>query len=106
MTTKQEFAKKLKGHDWYHRYSDDSRYYRAGVAERRELNSLRDELNCPFDMDELFKWSHNMIVEQFAEETPGEWFRQPRKFKCVAPCSRFELITQSEWDAIMNWLDN
>ncbi len=99
-----EFAKKLKGHDWYFGYSDDHRVWKRGHAASRKLRLIHEELNCPFDMGTLCKWAHNMILEQFAEEEPNQWYRQPRKYKCVAPSSRDELITQSEHDDITSWL--
>ena len=52
----------------------------------------------------LCKWAHKMILEDFAEEAPGEWYRQPRKYKCVAPTKREELITLAQHDEITNWM--
>ena len=106
MSDRKDFQAKLISHDWYYSYSDDHRYWTNGRNQRRELNNLRDSLSCPFDMGELFMWAKDMVVEQFAEESPGEWFRQPRKFKSVAPCKRDELISLSKWNEIQGWMDS
>ena len=47
-----------------------------------------------------------MILENFAEEVPGsdDWYRQPRKYKCVAPAKRESLITQAQHDEITQWM--
>ena len=101
---RSDFAKKLKGHDWYYAYSDDHSVWRRGNAASQKLRAQHKELDCPFDMGLLLKWSHKMILEQFAEEEPGAWYRQPRKYKCVAPSKREELIMQAEYDEITAWL--
>lgn len=99
-----EFGSKLKSHDWYYGYSDDHRVWTRGRDAAARLRRTHEELDCPFDMKLLNKWAHNMILEQFAEEAPGEWYRQPRKYKCVAPIKREELITQAQHDEITNWM--
>ena len=99
-----EFGKKLKQHDWYYGYSDDHRVWTRGRNAAAALAKTHDELDCPFDMKLLCKWAHKMILEQFAEEAPGEWYRQPRKYKCVAPTKREELITLAQHDEITNWM--
>ena len=103
MTTRKEFEKKLRNHDWFYAYSDDHRYWTAGRdAESRLLDQHR-ELSCPYPLITLRKWAHNMILEQFAEEEPGEWYRQPRKYKCIAPTALRDLMTQAEHDLITDW---
>ena len=99
-----EFGSKLKGHDWYYGYSDDHRVWTRGNAAHKRLVAARTNLDCPFTMGELRNWAHNMILEQFAEEAPGEWYRQPRKYKCIAPTKREELMTQAQHDEITQWM--
>ena len=99
-----EFGSKLKQHDWYYGYSDDHRSWTRGRDQAAVLRSAHAELNCPFTMKELSKWAHKMILEQFAEEEPGAWYRQPRKYKCIAPTKREELITQAQHDEITQWM--
>ena len=101
-----EFGTKLKQHDWYYGYSDDHRYWTRGRDQAAVLRVAHKELDCPWDMGTLQKWAFKMIVEEFAEEVPGsnEWFRQPRKYKCVAPVKHEELITQAQHDEITNWM--
>tara|TARA_B100000131_G_scaffold263311_1_gene260088 strand:+ start:948 stop:1298 length:351 start_codon:yes stop_codon:yes gene_type:complete len=101
---RSEFGSKLKTHDWYYAYSDDHSVWRRGRDASARLRRTHEELECPFDMGILNKWAHNMILEQFAEEAPGEWYRQPRKYKCVAPAKREDLITQAQHDEITNWM--
>ena len=105
-TNRLTFGTKLRSHDWYYAYSDDHNYWVRGDQQRKELKAMHKNLECPFDFVELSKWAHNMILEEFAEENPGEWYRQPRKYKCVAPTTRGQLITQSEWSDIQNWFES
>jgi len=99
------FGSKLQNHDWYYAYSDDHSYWTRGRQQKMELEAMHKNLGCPYDFVELRKWAHNMIVEQFAEENPGEWYRQPRKYKSIAPCSRKDLITEQEWSDIQSWFE-
>ena len=99
-----EFGSKLKTHDWYYAYSDDHRVWRRGTEASGRLRAASEELNCPFDMGILKQWAHNMIVGQFAEEAPGEWYRQPRIYKSIAPVKFEDLITQAQHDEITNWM--
>jgi len=55
-------------------------------------------------MDMLFKWSYDMIVEDFAEESPGEWYRKPHEYKNVSSSQREDLITRDEHNIITQWL--
>ncbi len=101
---RSEFGKKIKSHDWYYGYSDDHRVWTRGKDAARVLRVTHEELDCPFDMGLLEKWAHNMVLEEFAEEAVGEWYRQPRKYKCVAPTKREGLITQARYDEISQWM--
>lgn len=103
MTTRKEFEKNLRGHDWYYAYSDDHRYWTAGHQQVQVLHEQHKTLACPYDLSTLRRWVHNMIIDQFAEEAPGEWYRQPRKYKSIAPTARGELMTQAEHDLISDW---
>tara|TARA_B100000131_G_scaffold303337_1_gene327315 strand:+ start:412 stop:768 length:357 start_codon:yes stop_codon:yes gene_type:complete len=101
-----EFGSKLKTHDWYFAYSDDHRVWTRGRNASAALSKTHNELNCPYTMTELRTWAHNMVVEDFAEEVPGsdEWYRQPRKYKCVAPVKRADLMPRAFHDEITNWM--
>ena len=101
---RSEFAKKLKSHDWYYGYSDDHSVWKRGRAAAERLREDANTLVCPFDMNLLCKWAHNMIIEQFAEEAPGEWYRQPRKYKSIAPAKLEDLISQAQHDEITEWM--
>lgn len=102
--TREEFGKALKQHDWYYNYSDDHRVWKRGQTAQGRLWTAHAELECPYDMSTLCKWAHNMIVEQFAEESPGEWYRQPRKYKSIAPCDRNDLIAEALHSEITLWM--
>ena len=104
MSTRAEFGKSLKHHDWYYAYSDDHRVWKAGHAVQSTLSNTHRTLNCPYSLTCLRNWSHNMILEQFAEEEPGKWYRQPRKYKSLAPTKREDLLTQVEHDEITQWM--
>ena len=100
---RSEFGRKIKSHDWYYGYSDDHRVWTRGKDASRVLRVTHEELDCPFDMGLLEKWAHNMILEEFAEEEPGDWYRQPKKYSCIAPTKREGLITQALHDEITQW---
>ena len=102
---RKEFKEQVKRHDWYFEYSDDHRVWTRGRKALGELKMNHAALECPFDLQTLCKWAHNMILEQFSEEKPGEYYRQPRKYKYIAPTRRDDLITQEEFDAIETWMD-
>ena len=104
MKTREEFGKALRNHDWYYQYSDDARSYRRGSDQRHALALAHSELQCPYAMTELCKWAHKMILEDFAEEAPGEWFRQPRKYKYIAPTKLDELMPREEYEEITQWM--
>jgi len=99
-----EFGNKIRRHDWFTAYSDDQRVWRAGIKAERALRMEHEKLECPYDMSKLRMWAHNMILEDFAVEAVGEWYRQPRKYKCVAPTKREGLITQARYDEISQWM--
>ena len=102
--TRKEFAKSLKGFDWYYAYSDDHGVWQSGHNKQRVLVETRGALHCPFSMPLLRMWAHNMILEDFAEDETDKWFRQPRA-KYVASVQREDLIPKSEWDEIENWMN-
>ena len=99
-----EFGKKLRHHDWYYGYSDDYGVWTRGRRAAEALRANHAQLDCPFTMAELKTWAHEMILEDFAEEAPGEWYRQPRNYKCVAPTKRENLMTRAQHDEITQWM--
>jgi hypothetical protein len=101
---RSEFAQKIKSHDWYYGYSDDHSVWRRGQAAKRVLLDMHKKLTCPFSMKMLMHWAHSMILEEFTEEKPGQWYRQPRKYKSTAPASREDLITREEHEKITHWM--
>ena len=105
-SSRKDFLEKLKAHDWYYAYSDDHRYWTAGSKQRKELLALHEALSCPYSLDILCKWAHKMVVEEFAEESPNEWYRQPRIYKSIAPARLEDLITQNKWNEIQGWLSS
>jgi len=101
--TRPEFGTQVKNHDWYYMYSDDHRYYTSGARSARQIQNLMKEYECPFTWAQLQSWAHNMILERFAEEEPGCWYRQPRKYKYMAPAERKDLVTEAQHDEITQW---
>ena len=99
-----EFRKKVRSHDWYYGYSDDYGVWSRGNAAHKRLAAARTNLDCPFTMGELRNWAHNMILEQFEEMEPGKWWRVPRKWSCIAPTKREDLMTQAQHDEITQWM--
>ena len=102
--TRFDFARKIKGHDWFYHYSDDHRSWSRGKETFNKIREEHQHLECPFDMSMLQKWAHKMILENFVEESPGEWYPNPRKYKCIAGTPRTGLITQSEYDEVTLWM--
>ena len=100
---KQEFVKQLKGHDWYHAYSDDPSYWRRGRGQMQNLQTLHSQLRCPYTMSQLSMRCNGYILEDFSEEEPGRWYKMPRA-KYAASVSKEELISQSLGNEIEEWL--
>jgi hypothetical protein len=47
-----------------------------------------------------------MVVEDFAEETPGNWYRQPKVYKNVAPVKRSQLLHRADQVQILAWIES
>ena len=86
-------------------YSDDGRVVRRGRQRTSALRQRIESLKCPFTMSELRMAAQKMVVGEFAEEEPGKWYRQPRKFKSIAPARREDLVTHDEYTKIMEWIE-
>ena len=99
------FEKALRAHDWYYAYSDDHRYWARGQKTIAELRIQHKALECPYDFAELRQYVHDMVVDLFAEEVPGEWYRQPKKYKNMAPVKENDLLTRTQFDNIAAWLE-
>lgn len=97
---------RLERHDWYYAYSDDHRVWKAGVNEEKKLQGLVVDLHCPYSLSQLRMAVHNMVVEDFAEEAPGEWYRQPHKYKNVAPTGRPDLMHRADQVQILGWIEH
>lgn len=102
---KQDFKKKLKGHDWYYNYSDDHNVWERGKRQLQNIVALYDSTNCPFDLVELRMWANGMIIGPFVEEGPDEWYLQPRKYKCTASVKKAELLTTERNQEIEAWFE-
>tara|TARA_A100000164_G_scaffold301265_1_gene276390 strand:+ start:58 stop:393 length:336 start_codon:yes stop_codon:yes gene_type:complete len=102
---KLTLMQRLKRHDWYYAYSDDHRVWKSGLNEERRLNGLVAELNCPYTLAQLRMAVQNMVLEEFSEEAPGEWYRQPRKYKNVAPTGRPDLMHRADQVQVLAWIE-
>ena len=98
------FGSRVKSHDWYYGYSDDHRVWTRGRDQAAIIRRYHEDLSCPFDMNLLNKWAHNMILEDFEEMEPGKWWKVPRKYSCIAASKREDLITQAQHDEITQWM--
>ena len=103
---RKTLMERLRAHDWYYAYSDDNRYYQSGRREEQLLNSALANLGCPYNMKQLRMAVQNMVVEEFEEESPGEWYKQPRKYKSVAPVTRGDLIHRADQVQILAWIEH
>jgi hypothetical protein len=95
----------LKRHDWYYAYSDDHRVYTAGSSESQRISHKLKNLSCPYSMGQLRMAIHNMVVEEFTEEKPGEWYRHPRKYENMAPSTREDLLHRADQVQILAWIE-
>ena len=95
-------AERLKAFDWTWAYSDQ---FLAGASrEEKRLKALLKERCCAFSWKQLHAWACNMILEDFEEVAPDNFFRKGRDRRGIAPCARDELITREEADMIDAWL--
>ena len=96
----------LRGHDWYYAYSDDHSVWKAGRAKESKIKGLISDYSCPYSMRQLRMAVQNMVVEDFAEESPEEWYRQPRKYMSVAPVARGDLMHRADQVQILAWIEH
>ena len=47
-----------------------------------------------------------MVVEDFKEEEPGCWYRQPRKYKNIASVSRKDLMHRADQVQVLAWIES
>jgi hypothetical protein len=99
------FEKALRTHDWFYDYSDDMGVWSRGLRERQALQKQANTIQCPFSLNELRLFVHEMILENFEERKPGEYYRKGETSKYCAPAQLSNLIPQSKADAIQVWLD-
>ena len=97
---------RLQRHDWYYAYSDDGRVWKAGLNEEKRLQGLVADLRCPYTLRELRMAVQNMVVEEFDEGPPGEWYRQPHKYKNMAPTGRPDLMHRADQVQILGWIEH
>lgn len=99
------FAKALRKHDWFYQYSDSHSEWKKGQDSSDRLQTMRTELQCPYNMTELCQYALGNILEQFEELEPGKYWRRDSKYKeHTAPVLRDELMTQECANAITAWL--
>ena len=103
---KPTLMERLVRHDWYYAYSDDHRVWKAGQAEGQKLQGLMADLHCPYTLHQLRMAVQNMVVEEFAENSPNAWYRQPQKYKNIAPVRRSELIHHADQVLILAWIEH
>lgn len=96
----------LKGHDWYYGYSDDHSVWQRGRQQEAVIRQRLRECNCPFEIHQLRKAVQGMVFEKFFEESPGKWFRYPKKYSSVAPASESDLIHEADQVQILAWIEN
>lgn len=96
----------LKNHDWFYGYSDDHRVWKKGQRAQSHLRSLIESLGCPYPMQDLRLAVQEMVVEDFVEETPGHWYRQPHVYKNVAPVKRSQLLHRADQVQIIAWIES
>ena len=96
----------LRNHDWYYAYSDDHGVWKRGRARLTALRERVESLNCPYTLDELRMAVQGMVLEDFAEESPGMWYPNPRKYKNIAPTKREGLLHRADQVQILAWIEN
>lgn len=57
--TLKEFYTILARHDWYHMYSDDPSYYRAGEASMNRIQAISKQSEAHKEL--LIAWSKHMF---------------------------------------------
>ena len=95
----------LKNFDWYYAYSDDHSVWKRGRDREGMLRSTLERIGCPYSMSQLRMAVHEMVVEDFAEEEPNEWYRQPRIYKSTAPVQRKDLMHRADQVQILAWIE-
>jgi hypothetical protein len=76
----------------------------AGERELSALKKMHGKLDCPYELQQLLQHVNGMVVGQFVEEEPGNWYRQPHLYKNMAPVTFDELLSREKSEEIQEWL--
>ena len=95
----------LKGHDWYYGYADDHRVWRRGRHVQSHLVETIERLGCPFSINDLRIAVQEMIVEDFEEKTPGNWYPKDTKYTNLAPTKRSGLMHRATQVQVLAWIE-
>ena len=96
----------LKGHDWYYGYSDDHRMWKKGQLVQNHLRELVKTLGCPYPLNELRMAVQGMVVEDFEELTPGNWYPKGNTYKHIAPTKRSGLLHRADQVQVLAWIES
>ena len=96
----------LKGHDWYYGYSDDHRVWKKGQLVQNHLRELVKTLGCPYPLNELRMAVQEMVVEDFEELTPGNWYPKGNTYKNIAPTKRSGLLHRADQVQGLAWIES
>ena len=102
----ETLMKRLKYHDWFFAYSDDHNVWKRGLQAEKNLQKEIKDRGCPYTLGQLRMAVQAMIVEDFKEEEPGCWYRQPRKHKHVAPAQRKDLMHHADQVQVLAWIES
>jgi hypothetical protein len=96
----------LKGHDWYYGYSDDHRMWKRGRERQQHLEALVKKLGSPFPLNELRMAVQEMVVEDFEEQSPGNWYPKGNTYKNIAPTKRSGLMHRADQVQVLAWIES
>ena len=82
--SREDFIQLLQSHDWLYQYSDDSRKYKRGQAQREKINLLKIELGEEgqrlYDLYSKVPTARVVVPEKAERPTPEVMCRNTGRF--------------------------
>ena len=97
---------RLRNHDWFYAYSDDSRVWKKGREKEKLLQEDMKNRECPYPLGDVRMTVQNMILEDFTERETNRWFRDPENSRNFAPVMRRDLIERERAEEIIQWIES
>ena len=106
--TREEFAKKLKDHEWYWQYSKGDRYdagEQASAELRRAHQDFERRGDDPPSFPDLRRWSYKYIIEDMEQDEEGNLYRPGAPQNWAFRVDKEATISREDWNKIDSWFN-